>query len=110
MGKKARGPKVSAVIVGIHMDGSDCPATGENAHQHTPSGRPLNRECATHGGRVGFEVRCDCGDVISASFKLLAIEQKALHLALHRGALTVTRIVDDGDGPTAISKTLTLAS
>lgn len=107
---KARGLKDSAVIAGVHRDGSDCPANGEEAHRHTPAGRPLNRECAAHGGRVGFEVRCDCGDVIPASFKLLAIEQKALHLALHRGALTVTRTVDDGEGPTLISRTLTLAS
>ncbi|WP_432156132.1 hypothetical protein [Streptomyces sp. bgisy153] len=107
---KTRGPKASAVIVGVHRDGTDCPVTGDNAHQHTPSGRPLHRACAAHGGRVSFEIRCDCGHVIPASFKLLAIEQKALHLALHRGALTVTRTVDDGDGPTLISKTLTLAS
>ncbi|WP_051950392.1 hypothetical protein [Actinacidiphila yeochonensis] len=105
-----RGQKVSAVIVGVHRDGSDCPVTGEDAHQHTPSGRPLSRDCAAHGGRIRFEVRCDCGHNIPAAFKLLAIEHKALHLALHRGALTVTRVVDDGEGPTVISKTLTLAS
>ncbi|WP_217223148.1 hypothetical protein [Streptomyces anulatus] len=107
---KKHGLKNSAVIVGVHRDGSDCPATGQDAHQYTPSGRPLNRECAAHGGRIRFEVRCDCGHVNAAGFKLLAIEQKALHLALHRGALTVTRVVDDGEGPTLIRKTLTLAS
>ncbi|MFF8994021.1 hypothetical protein ACF09H_29655 [Streptomyces sp. NPDC014983] len=107
---KKRGQKFSAVIVGVHRDGTDCRATGENAYHFTPSGRSFSRECAAHGGRIRFEVRCECGDVIPAAFKLLAIEQKALHLALHRGALTVTRIVDDGEGPTVISKTLTLAS
>ncbi|TLQ39293.1 hypothetical protein [Streptomyces marianii] len=99
----------TAEVVGLHaQDRSPCPLTEDSRHDHH-RGRPLNPECAALGGRKGFGVLCECGTLLdSGSTKLAALEDKARHLALHRGDLLVHRIVNDGHGPQVIHEIQTL--
>lgn len=90
----------NAEVVALHAkDRSPC-----RHHQ----GRPLHPECAALGGRNGHGVLCDCGILLDSGSKLAAIEDKARHLALHRGDLLVHRVVHDAHGTRVIHEVQTL--
>ncbi|GGU49494.1 hypothetical protein [Streptomyces violascens] len=94
----------TADVVGLHTtDRSPCPLSGEAEHRHH-RGRPLNPDCAALGGRNGYGFQCTCGALRPSGSKLAAIEDKARHLALHRGDLLVHRIVRASDGPSVIQE------
>ncbi|MFF9785705.1 hypothetical protein [Streptomyces nigrescens] len=98
----------TAEVVALHdNDRSPCRHTSDDEHRHH-RGRPVNRECAALGGRRGFGVSCGCGEVLDSGSKLAAIEDKARHLALHKGDLVVTRILHDSDGPQVVHEVQTL--
>jgi len=104
----ADGHAFTANVVALHAkDRSPCPLAGADEHRHH-RGRPLNPECAALGGRDGFGVLCSCGDLIASGSKLAAIEDKARHLALHRGDLLVHRVVRDSHGSHVIHEIQTL--
>lgn len=98
----------NAEIVALHAkDRSPCPLTGDDEHPHR-GGRPLDPKCAALGGRNGYGVLCDCGTLLDSGSKLAAIEDKARHLALHRGDLLVHRVVHESHGTRVIHELQTL--
>lgn len=98
----------NAEIVALHAkDRSPCSLTGDDEHPHR-GGRPLDPKCAALGGRTGYGVLCDCGTLLGSGSKLAAIEDKARHLALHRGDLLVHRVVHESHGTRVIHELQTL--
>ncbi|WP_127452875.1 hypothetical protein [Streptomyces sp. B29(2018)] len=97
-----------AEIVALHTkDRSPCPLSGDYEHRHDRD-RPLHPQCAALGGRNGYGVLCRCGTLLDSGSKLAAIEDKARHLALHRGDLLVHRVVHDSHGTRVIHELQTL--